>query len=1075
MNRFRKIFLQTLPVLLVAALSSSCSAEAKKSRALRRAEEYFKASDYDKAKIEYTNVLRLDPKNADAFLKLGTMWFEEGVPLRAGPFFLRGKELAPARAEMRTKLAGVYVAVGALVDARKEALEALKLEPGNEDALLVFADVARSPEEIAQVEQELNKTRNKEAPKYRLATATLALRKNDLPAMETELRNALTLDGSSSLAHLALARYLLIQNKKEEAANEFKSAADSGAPRSPAKLMYAEFKAQSGAVDEAKAYLEEVVKKAPDYVPAWILLAKMSAPKDVDKAVTLLDNVFRRDNQNLDARMLEANYYILKGDSKKALDSLKQLESNYPKIPAVKLDLARAFLFSGDAAQALTTLDQALALAPNYPDAVLLQAEINLRLGNNAAVVAAMEDFVKANPSLDRAQVVLADAYRALGRFDEAAAILNKQVAADPRKADPYLMLGVLFRQQKKTAEARQNFEKAFALAENKLSAVNQLIEMDLEANDFAAALQRIAPALEKYPNEPGLLLLEGKIFAAQKDWDKAEAALLKVLEVNSAVPDAYNLLVSVYIGAHKLPQAATQIENFLVKNPENIGALMTLGLIYSELKEYEKARDAYERLLSVRPDNSAAANNLAYIYSDQLKNLDKARDWAAKARNLDPKNPLIADTFGWILYRQNDYKQASSLLKEAVEKLPNEPEAQYHYAMASYMMGDKKAAEVAFEAAAYSPRDFPGKDEAKKRLTLLKEGGTANDASVEQLEGVLRQQPNDPGALAKLAEIYERQGAAQKAADYYEQAIKANPSLPAPIIKLAELYAGPLGKKDRGIELARKARELAPHDARTTSVLGRLAFRAGNYSWAYSLLQESSRQLGDDLGVQKDFAWAAYGNSKIAEARQTMEKIVKSVPDSPEGAEAKVFLSFTAPEITDGDASAMDSQISQKLKEDPSYVPALVLQGREQTARGEKESAIKTYNEILQRFPDFAPAQKQLAALYLVDPSQRGKAYDLALGARKALSDDSELAAILGEASFYKKDYSRGVQLLQESNKKKPLDGRHLYFLGMSLIETKHAAEGREILQHALSAGLPEEFSAEATKAVKPPEAKPK
>ena len=55
MNRYRKIFLQTLLILLVAALSTSCSAQAKKSRALHRAEEYFKAGDYDKAKIEYTN------------------------------------------------------------------------------------------------------------------------------------------------------------------------------------------------------------------------------------------------------------------------------------------------------------------------------------------------------------------------------------------------------------------------------------------------------------------------------------------------------------------------------------------------------------------------------------------------------------------------------------------------------------------------------------------------------------------------------------------------------------------------------------------------------------------------------------------------------------------------------------------------------------------------------------------------------------------------------------------------------------------------------------------------------------
>lgn len=1067
MNRLHKILLQTLLSVLVAALNSSCSAEAKKSRALHRAEDYFKAGDYDKAKIKYTNVLRLDPKDANAFLKIGTMWFEEGVPTRAGPFIMRAKELAPARAEMRTKLAELYASVGALAEARKEATEALKLEPGNEDALLILSDVARSPEEMAQVEAELGKSRNTETLKYRLAAATLALRKNNLSMMEAELRRALVIDPNSSVAHLALARDLFGQNKKDQAAKEFQQAADTGQARAPAKLMYAQFKAQSGSMNEAVAYLTDVLKQAPDYIPGWVLLSKMTSSSDLGKAIDLLDNVFRRDNQNLEARLLESNYSVQKGDFKRAIDSLKQLESNYQKVPIVKFELARASLLSGDAAQALASVEQALALAPNYPDAIVLQAEANLRLGNNAAVVAAMEDFLKTNPNVDRANVVLADAYRAMGRFEDATAVLEKQAAAEPGKAEPFLMLGVLARQQHKTDEARQNFEKALALSQNKLAAANQLIEMDIEANDFASALRRIAPALEKYPDEPGLLLLQGKIYAAQKEWDKAEEALLKVVELNPAVPDAYNLLVNVYIGAQKLPQAAKQVEAYLAKNPANPGALMVLGLIYSELKEPEKARDADQKLLALKPDNAVAANNLAYIYADQLKQLDKAREWAARARNNDPKNPAIADTFGWILYRQNDYKQAASLIKEAAEKLPNEAEVQYHYGMASFMMGDRNAAQIAFEAAALSPADFPGKDEAKKRLALFKEGEAGGDASIDQLEALLKQQPNDPAALAKLADLYEKQGAAEKAADYYEQAIKANPNLPAPIIKLAELYAGPLAKKERALELAKKAREIAPHDANTTRTLGRLAFRAGNFSWSYSLLQDSSRQLPNDASVLKDFAWAAYSVSKISDARETMEKLVKSAADSPQANEAKVFLAFTSPEATNGDALSMQREIDYKLQEDPGYVPALMLRAREELARGEKVVAAQTYQQVLKIFPDFAPAQKYLAGLYLDEPNQSQKAYDLAANARKVLTQDPELALILARASFLKKDYARAAQLFQEVNRQKPIDAVGLFYLGMSLRETKNVPQARQALEAALSNGLEEPLASAAKKAL--------
>ncbi len=404
---------------------------------------------------------------------------------------------------------------------------------------------------------------------------------------------------------------------------------------------------------------------------------------------------------------------------------------------------------------------------------------------------------------------------------------------------------------------------------------------------------------------------------------------------------------------------------------------------------------------------------------------------------------------------------------------MPGEPEVQYHFAMASYMMGDSKAAQIAFEAAALSPKDFPGKEDAKKRLAVLKEGGSASDAGIEQLDAVLKQQPNDPMTLAKMGELYARQGAADKAAGYYEQAIKANPNLPAPMIKLAELYAGPLGKKDRALELAKKARELAPTDARSAAVVGRLAFQSGNYPWAYSVLQDSARQLSNEPGVLKDFAWAAYANSKIPEARQTMERVLKNAPDSPEAAEAKTFLAFTATEVTDGDPSPMNSEIQQKLKDDSSYVPALMLQGREQSAHGEKEAAIRTLTDALRKFPDFAPAQKQLAALYLEDPNQRAKAYDLAASARKVLADDAELASILGRASYFKRDYSRAAQLLQESNRKKPLDASGLFYLGMSLQETKNLPQAKETLEAAVTKGLQEPLLSEAKKVLEPPKAK--
>ena len=554
---------------------------------------------------------------------------------------------------------------------------------------------------------------------------------------------------------------------------------------------------------------------------------------------------------------------------------------------------------------------------------------------------------------------------------------------------------------------------------------------------------------------------MKGKIYAAQSKWDLAEAALLKAIELNANFASAYQLLISTYVATNKLPQAIGELQTVLSKSPDNPQALMTLALIYTQQNDFPKARDAYERLLSKRPNFAAALNNLAYLYAEKLNQLDKAYDLSRKARTLQPGDPSTADTLGWILYKRADYQQALTLLQESAAKLPNHPEIQFHLGMAAYIMGQTEVARTAFQEAASAPADFPGKEESRHRLALLKDGGS-KELSIGELEGLLKQQPNDPVAWMRLGEAYEKQ-APPKSAEAYEQAVKVNPKLLSPLIKLAQLNAGPLQNSERALEFAKKARELAPADAKVAGILGGIAFHAGNFTWAYSLLQESARQLANDPEVLHDYAWATYSLGKVSEARELMQRTTQAAPALRISEDAKSFLSLTALGQNPKDAVSAKPEVEKVLKADPHYVPALMVQAAIAVQRGELKTAIGYYNEVLQHFPDFAPAQKHLAALYLEDPAALGKAYELAMKARKTLPDDPELALTLGEINYQRKEYAYALQLLQESARGKPLDAKALYYLGMSHLRLQQKPQSREALERSLAAGLQEPLAAEA------------
>jgi uncharacterized protein HemY len=130
---------------------------------------------------------------------------------------------------------------------------------------------------------------------------------------------------------------------------------------------------------------------------------------------------------------------------------------------------------------------------------------------------------------------------------------------------------------------------------------------------------------------------------------------------------------------------------------------------------------------------------------------------------------------------------------------------------------------------------------------------------------------------------------------------------------------------------------------------------------------------------------------------------------------------------------------------------------------RGQIKPATEIYTDILQRSPDFAPAQKHLATLYAQQPSTTAAAYDLATKARKTLPDDAQLTELLGRLSYEKKDYQRAIQLLKESASKGTLSANSLFYLGMSQLQTKQKDQARDVLNQALVDGLQEPLASEA------------
>src|SRR5881275_3295286 len=316
-------------ILVVVLVTCSCTSEMKKSRYLARAERYFKAGEYDQAKIEYLKVLQIDSGNAVAYARCGAMWADEGAPLRAAAFLLKARELAPEDLDNRYKLALVYLQVG-------QPNEILKQAPASGPALVILAETSVTPEQKQTAEQELRKFPQHDNPYVEVANAALAFRKGDLANAEVALNHALSLDPKCMQAHIGLAQVSLTKKDNARAGQELRVAADLCPVRFRERLTYAEFKMQTGNMEEAKSYLQDLTKQARDFIGAWILQARVAqSDKKYDEVAALLQNVFSRDPDNIEARVIQAQALLGKGDLKQGTEMLERAEKSLKNNPLI--------------------------------------------------------------------------------------------------------------------------------------------------------------------------------------------------------------------------------------------------------------------------------------------------------------------------------------------------------------------------------------------------------------------------------------------------------------------------------------------------------------------------------------------------------------------------------------------------------------------------------------------------------------------------------------------------------------------------------------------------------------------
>lgn len=1073
LKRLAHRFWQTasLAVAALLAFAAGCSRNTNVDGILASADQHFEKREFEAAKIQYINVLKVQGTNAHAAMRLGRIFFDQGQVQYAFPLLIRAREFFPQEISVREALTVIYTLAGTnLWKAEVDAI--LQKDPANETGITTLVRFATTPEAVQELTNRLAELRARAGNRavYHLAEGELARRAGNNPGSIAAYRRALEAEPSSITAASTLGNALYADGNTAEGLAMLTKAAEMSPPYGLARLRLAQVLLLDGKTPEATKILDEINAKAPEVIPAWSTRAEVAyIQRNFPEARRLISRALNQSQSDPQSLRIRAKIDLAENKPADAVEALESASKWMPNNADVHYQLAIAYLLNKDTDRAVERLRRTLELNRNSVEAALLLSELEIARAQSVVAISRLTQIVQRAPQLGQARMLLARAYRATGRLDDAIATYTPMLTLFPTNATPAVQLGILLVQKNRLKEAREVFEKCLTIDPKNpvttAAAFDQLVRLDLKSGDRAAAMARIDAKLREKPNDPPTLLIKAELLLVAGDQAGSEKILRRLLEIVPDSQPALMELAKLYISTQRRTEALAELNRAVEKDPKNVGVLTLIGMLHSEAGRYTEARDAYNRAIKEKSDASLALNNLAYLLAEKLNDLPGALQVATRARQSNPKSPTIADTLGWIEFRRGNHSEALRLIIDAAEELGQNPEVQYHLGMAYLMMGQEAPAKIALNEAVKSEATFEGKEAAKGFLRILELPKDAPSPEIlRALEARRAEMPTDVAALTRLAAAYAASASPQKAIEAYEAALKVNPKLPDALGQLALLALDQPGGTNRALELVRQARQLAPGDPGVTYVAGRVSYRAGDYAVAFGLLQESARERPGDPAVAFDFAIAAYAMGQVEQATSLMNSLVVATNQNPFASQARTFLDLVAFAAKPSPA-AIEPPILQALQSSPQPLQSRFAAARLAEARQNTAEAREMYEKILVQFPQFIPAARQLALLLAKNPGEEGKAYDLSLRLRKDLPRDTEIAASLGKLACQRGDFRFSVQLLTEAVRSRPEDAESLFQLGVAHVGLKQKSEGKLALERALAASPNSAFAPEAKK----------
>lgn len=434
---------------------------------------------------------------------------------------------------------------------------------------------------------------------------------------------------------------------------------------------------------------------------------------DLPNAALYGKEAVRLEPQSKWYRFKLAEIYRSAGQNQATLDELNTLLQYYPNDYDALFTLADTQKQYGEFLSSNQTLNRLLKLTGPTPVVLLRKFQNFEAIGSSDSALVQLEKLRDIEPDNLSTLNLLGEYYSKSGEKGKAKSVLNDALYRNSRDPESLINLAGIYIDE-------QKWDSAGTLLGNFISDPIIEAEQKLMIAQYMYARQQDDPESIQLEIETGRILdlytehaptygpaftLAGQFFTLTGEVDKA---LEKLSQANVLLPGddiAWRQRLQLLLGENKLDEAIevgieadnnapedafiqfftgtahllkgnnTEAIDWLTKasraparRPFKSIIYAALGDANASLENYEESDRAYELAIRYDSENHNAMNNYSYNLSVREVELDRAKELALKAIELDGENAAYLDTVGWVYFKLGDFDRARRFIRASID-----------------------------------------------------------------------------------------------------------------------------------------------------------------------------------------------------------------------------------------------------------------------------------------------------------------------------------------------------------------------------------------------------------------------